>query len=85
MYTIQSTVFQGILKKKFKWLVGNLCEQIETFAHEKGIAINSKEIKALIKTVKDYSYDAMRDVDGQVDAFSKGVNINVKFIRPNSK
>ena len=85
MYTIEPKIFNGILNKKFKSLVGNLCEQIELFAHEKGVAIDSKEVKALIRTIKNYSYDTMRDVDGQVDSFSKGVNINVQLIRPNSE
>ena len=85
MYTIEPKVFQGILNKKFNALVGNLCEKLETHAHEIGIAIESKEIRNLIKEVKKESYDTMRDIEGQVDAFSKGVNIHVTLIRPNSK
>lgn len=84
MYTIKKNVFKNILKKKFNSLVGNLCERIELFAHENNIAIDSSMVRTLIKEIKKDSYDSMRDVEGQVEAFSKGININVNIIRPDS-
>ncbi|MGD2072063.1 MAG: hypothetical protein PVG65_01050 [Candidatus Thorarchaeota archaeon] len=85
MYTIKKNVLNKILNKKFNSMVGNICERIELFAHEKGIDIDSTEVRKEIKDIKKNAYDAMRDIEGQVDAFSNGVNINVKLIRPDSK
>lgn len=85
MYSINPTVLEGILGKKFNSLVGHLCESIETFAHEQGIDIDSPDVRKLIKDIKKGSYNTMRDIKGQVEAFSNGVNVQVKLIRPDSE
>ena len=85
MYSINPKVLEGILGKKFNSMVGNLCERLETFVHAQGVGIDSPAVRQLIKEVKKDSYNTMRDIAGQVEAFSNGVNVNVKIIRPDSK
>ena len=85
MYTIKQQVFAKIMEKKFRSLVGNVCEYIELFAHKNGLTSDSEQVEELKNNVKKYSYDTMRDIEGQVEAFSKGVNVSVKFIRPDSE
>lgn len=85
MYTLRKDIFSQILSKKFNDMVGNVCERIELFAKSKNVNINDKCVRELIREVKKDVYDTMRDINGRVEAFSKGVNINVKIIRPDSK
>lgn len=80
MYTIEEKVLQSILRKKFSSLVGNSCETIENFFKEDlDKAVAEKLIK---ESIKKYAYNSMREIDEQISAFSKGVNINIKLNKP---
>ena len=85
MFSIKKGVFEGILKKKFNGMVGNLCELTETYAQSKGVSADAKEVRETIQKLKKFSYDTMREIEGQVEAFSNGTQVSVNFIRPDSK
>ena len=83
LFTIDDKLFESILKKKFNTCVGNTCEITEDVFKED---INKKASEELIKkAIRKYAFDSMRDIQGQISAFSKGVNINIKFEKPSSK
>lgn len=83
MYTIDEKIVQSILRKKFNSFVGTSCETIENLFKED---ISKTVSERLIKdTVKKNAYNAMREIEEQILAFSKGVNINVQLNRPLSK
>jgi hypothetical protein len=84
MYTIKKSVLNQVLKRKFNSLVGNVCERIEIFSKNNNIDIDDIQVREVIFDVKKYCYDTMRDSEEQIDIFSNGVNINVKFERPDS-
>lgn len=84
MYTIKKSVLNQVLKRKFHSIVGNICERIEIFAKNNNIEIDNPQVREVIFDVKKYCYDGMRDAEEQINAFSEGVNINVKFERPDS-
>lgn len=84
MYTIKKSVLNQVLKRKFHSLVGNLCERIENFSLKNGISIDDEKVRDLIFDMKKDCYNSMRDIEEQIDAFSNGVNISVKFERPDS-
>jgi len=84
MYTIKKSVLNQVLKRKFHNIVGNICERIEIFSQNNGINIEDEKVREVIFDVKKYCYDGMRDTEEQINAFSEGVNINVKFERPDS-
>jgi len=80
MYTIDNKLLQSILRKKFNSLVGNSCETIENLLKED---IDKTVSQRLIKeAVKKYAYNSMREIEEQISAFSKGVNINIKLNKP---
>jgi len=83
MFTIDEKIFNTILKKKFNSFVGNVCEITESIFRED---INRKVSEKLIKdAVKKHAFNSMRDIEDQISAFSKGVNININFKKPISK
>lgn len=83
MFTIDEKLFESIIKKKLNRCVGNICEITEDVFKEE---MNKKASETLIKNaVKKHTFDSMRDILGQISAFSKGVNININFKRPISK
>jgi len=83
MFTIDEKLFGTILKKKFNYCVGNICEIVEDIFKEN---INKKASEKLIKdAVKKYAFNSMRDIEDQISAFSKGVKININFEKPISK
>jgi len=83
MFTIDEKLFESILKKKFNSFVGNVCEITEDVFKED---INKRTSEKLIKNaVKKHAFNSMRDIQDQISAFSKGVNININFKRPISK
>ena len=83
MYTIEEKVLQSILRKKFNSLVGNSCETIENFFKED---LDKTVAEKLIKeSIKKYAYNSMREIDEQISAFSKGVNININLNKPVSE
>jgi len=84
MYTVKKSVLNQVFKRKFNSLVGNICERIEMFSKNNGIDIDNAQVREVIFDVKKYCYDTMRDTEEQINAFSDGVNINVKFERPDS-
>ena len=79
MYTVKKSVLNQVFKRKFNSLVGNICERIEIFSKNNSIAIDNAQVREVIFDVKKYCYDTMRDTEEQINAFSEGVNINVKF------
>ena len=44
--------------------------------------IRHSEYRAEKEIIKKISYEAMREIENQIDAFSQGVSIGVDFIRP---
>jgi hypothetical protein len=82
MYQIDEQVFKNLLSKRFNDFVGILCERIE-FLEKQNPSIHffANQVKFDLK--KD-TYTAMREIQGQVDAFSKGVKITVDLIKPAS-
>jgi hypothetical protein len=83
MYSIDEKLFQGILKKKFSSFVGTSCETIENLFQED---ISKTVSEKLIKdAVKKHAYNAMREIESEIDAFNKGFNININFKKPVSK
>lgn len=83
MYTVDKKIFNGVLRKKFNAFVRNSCETIESLMKEDlDKTISEKLIK---EAIKKYAYNSMRDIEEQIDAFSKGIKINVKLKRPTSK
>ena len=83
MYSINEKLFESILKKKFNSFVGNVCEITESIFREN---LNKKSSETLIKNaIKKHAFNSMRDIQDQVSAFSKGINININFNKPNSK
>lgn len=83
MYTIDETVLNNLLKKKFSSLVGNTCETTEDIFKED---ISPKASEELIKkAIKKFAWDSMREIKTQISLFSKGVNININLDRPISK
>ena len=83
MYTVDEKILQNILRKKFNAFVGTSCETIEgLFKENLSDSIRERLIK---ESIKKYAYNSMRDIDDQISAFSKGININVKLNKPISK
>ena len=41
-----------------------------------------KTEKLIKESIKKYAYNSMREIDEQISAFSKGVNINIKLNKP---
>lgn len=80
MYQIQESVFRDILKRKFSSVVGVYLEQLEELKELFGFS--DKEFDCRKEIVKKITYEAMREVENQVHAFSKGVVIGVEFIKP---
>ena len=83
MFTIDEIIFNKILKKKFSSLVGTSCESIEDIFKDK--FDNVKTEFKIKKTLKKSVYDTMREIEEQISAFNKGVNINIKFNKPISE
>ncbi len=80
MYQIDQKVLQQILKRKFSALVRIYLEQLEKLSAKYNMSDSDCNTeKNLIKTV---SYESMREIENQIDSFSKGVSIGVEFIIP---
>lgn len=83
MYSVDKTTFNKILKRKFNSLVGNSCELVEDLFKQE---MNNSALESLLKKrLKKYMYNAMREIDEQVDSFDKGTKITVNLTRPDSK
>lgn len=83
MYTVDEKIVKSILNKKFNSFVGMSCETTEKILNED---LDKKIACKLIKdALKKYAYTAMRDIEGQISAFSNGVNININLKKPVSK
>jgi hypothetical protein len=83
MYTLDEKIIQSILRKKFNSFIGTSCETIENlFKEELSKTVSERLIKELLKK---NAYNAMREIEEQILAFSKGVNINIQFKRPVSE
>lgn len=82
MYSISENTLRSILKKKFGSLVGTLCERIEILEKEK---VSMDSFVRLVKSdLKKDAYNTMREIEEQIDAFTKGTQINVKLEKPTS-
>ncbi|MFA5048509.1 MAG: hypothetical protein WC516_05810 [Patescibacteria group bacterium] len=80
MYTIKKSVIKGILQRKFSAIVAVYLEQLEGLVKKYDISeIEYKAEKAIIQKI---TYEAMREIEHQIDAFSQGVSIGIDFIRP---
>lgn len=80
MYRINDNTLKSILKRKFSSLVGCSMEEIDNF--QKVYDIDAKEIILFKKLFKKLNYEAMRDIEAQISAFSNGVNIGVSLSKP---
>jgi hypothetical protein len=82
MYTISKKIFNEVLKRKYKSLIGNLCERIEN------IADVQKDRSALINQikfdVKKDIFNAFHEIEEQINSFSEGTTISVNLIKPTS-
>lgn len=83
MYTIDEKLLKSIMLKKFNTLVGNTCEVVENrFKDTLDKSLSEKLIK---EAIRKYAFDSMREIQEQISAFSKGVNININFKKPESQ
>lgn len=80
MYSIDKEILRRILKRKFSSLVGVYLEQLEKLAEK--YSISSQDYRSEKEIIQKITYEAMREVENQIDAFSQGVSIGVDFIRP---
>lgn len=80
LYQIDETTIKSILKRKFSSLVGNTLEGIDNF--QTIYNLNDKQVFQFKQLVKKLNYEAMRDIEGQISAFSQGVKIGVSLIQP---
>lgn len=78
MFSIDEKVLNVILDKKFRSFIGVFCERTENRKLDK------KLTKEIIFDVKKGAWEAMRNIESEINSFSKGVNINVKFQQPSS-
>ena len=78
MFSIEKDLLHKILDKKFRSIVGNLCERVEK---EK---LDKKVTKSIIFEIKKESWESMREIEDQISAFSKGVDISVTLRKPSS-
>ena len=83
MLNIDEKTLHTIIKKEFNSLVGTSCETIEVF-NKDDIKRDTLE-KMLKEVIKKYSYNAMRNIEGKISAFSKGVKFNINFKKPISE
>jgi len=84
MYSIHKNTLNSILSRKFGTLVGKLCQKIEE-AEKSGDVSPAYATKFKEKILKEYAYDTMREIKGQIGRFSEGVNIIVNLQRPTSE
>ena len=82
MYTIDSHTLKSILKRKFSSLVGSTLEEVDKF--QKDYKLSSSDVASTKHLVKKLHYEAMREIQAQIEAFSKGVNIGVTLQKPTS-
>lgn len=83
MYQIAERPLKTILQRKFSSLVGVVCENIDKF--QKKYKLDEKECHYTKELLKKLHYEAMREVENQIRAFSEGVTIGVTLIKPTSK
>lgn len=83
MYQIKKDVVRNILQRKFRSIVGVYLEQLENLRIKNNIS--EQDFKSEKAIVQKISYEAMRDIEQQIDAFSQGVSISVNFLRPEEK
>jgi len=83
MYQIDNNTLKSILNRKFSSLVGCSLEEIDSFQKKYNIDLN--EIILVKKLIKKLNYEAMREIENQISAFSDGVQIGVSLIKPDQK
>jgi hypothetical protein len=83
MYQIHEATLKNILQRKFSSLVGCSLEEIDNL--QQSYNINEQEILLFKKLLKKLSYEAMRDIENQILAFSTGVQIGVSLNKPTEK
>ncbi len=83
MYQVNKKVLNKILKRKFSSLVGGLCERIE---HLGDMRLDKSQMITQLKfDMKKDLYNAMRELEAQIDAFSEGTVISVELHKPISR
>lgn len=80
MYTIKKSIVKQILNRKFNSVVGVSLEQLENLSIKYNVS--KQDYNSAKEIIKKITYEAMREVENQIDAFSQGVSIGVDFIRP---
>lgn len=83
MYQINEGTLKNILSRKFSALVGCSLEEIDSF--QKKYNLDNNEVLLTKKLIKKLNYEAMREIENQISAFSNGVQIGVSLTKPNSK
>lgn len=80
MYTIKKSIVKQILNRKFNSVVGVSLEQLENLSIKYNVS--KQDYNSAKEIIKKITYEAMREIESQIDAFSQGVSIGVDFIRP---
>lgn len=80
MYQIDKKIVHDILERKFRSIIGVYLEQLENL--QKKNCISEQDFKAEKSIIQKVTYEAKRDIEQQIDAFSQGVSISVKFYQP---
>lgn len=81
MYNIDENIVRAILKKQFVALVGKSCKRIELIRDNKELHPIT-QINLIKDLIRELDYEAMREIENNIDSFSKGVKINVSLNKP---
>lgn len=76
MYNIDDKVIKTILHKSFTSLVGKSCKRIEIIRDTPNLTESTK-IDLIRDLIKEQNYEAMRDIEALISAFSQGVRCDV--------